>query len=134
MRNDEALLRTAIEKLRETEPEAAQVNAASRRVADRLGIDVAHYRDIEAIEGCGDVRQLLTAYRGGNLSEARRLVIHAHLRDCSACQHYYRGGSDSVVLDWSSPKAARGFSWRPRATRLGAAAGIRAAGHRVLLL
>ena len=44
MRHDEALLRTAIEKLRETEPDAAQVNAASRRVADRLGIDVADYR------------------------------------------------------------------------------------------
>ena len=41
MRHDEALLRTAIEKLRETEPDAAQVNAASRRVANRLGIDVA---------------------------------------------------------------------------------------------
>ena len=53
MRHDEALLRTAIEKLRETEPDAAQVNAASRRVADRLGIDLAHYPDIEAIESCG---------------------------------------------------------------------------------
>ena len=114
MRNDEALLRTAIEKLRETEPDAAQVNSASRRVADRLGIDLAHYPDIEAIESCGDVRQLLTAYRGGNLSDARRLVIHAHLRDCSACQHYYRGGSESAV-DWSSPKAALRFAWRPRA-------------------
>jgi hypothetical protein len=114
MRHDEALLRTAIEKLRETEPDAAQVSAASRRVADRLSIDLAHYPDIESIEGCGDVRQLLTAYRGGNLSDARRLVIQAHLRDCGTCQHYYRGGSESAVLDWSSPKAARGFAWRPR--------------------
>jgi FecR protein/Putative zinc-finger len=114
MRHDEALLRTAIEKLRQTEPEAAQVNAASQRVADRLEIDAASYPAIEAIGSCGDVRQLLTAYRGGNLSDARRLVIQAHLRDCGACQRYYRGGSESAVLDWSSPKAARGFAWRPR--------------------
>ena len=114
MRHDEALLRTAIEQLRETEPDSAQMNAASRRVADRLGIDVVHYTDIEAIESCGDVRRLLTAYRGGILSDGRRLVIQAHLRECGACQRYYRGGRESAVLDWSSPKAARGFAWRPR--------------------
>ncbi len=116
MRHDEALLRTAIEKLRETEPEAALVTAASRRVADRLGIDLSHYPDIEAIESCGDVRQLLTAYRRGILSDARRLVIQAHLRDCGACQRYDRSGSERAPLDWSSPKAARGFAWRPRPT------------------
>ena len=114
MRHDEAMLRAAIEELRETEPDAALVNAALRRVADRLGMDDIRYPDIEAIESCGDVRRLLTAYRSGVLSEARRLVIQAHLRDCSTCQRHYRGGSESAVLDWSSPKAARGFAWRPR--------------------
>jgi hypothetical protein len=114
MRHDETLLRTAIEKLRETEPDVTEVNAASRRVADRLGIDVAHYPDIEAIESCDDVRQLLTAYRGGSLSDARRLVIQAHLRDCWACHRYYRDSSETAVLDWSSPTVERRFAWRPR--------------------
>ena len=114
MRHDEALLRTAIEKLRAAEPETTQVNAASMRVAHRLGIDLAHYPVIEAIESCGDVRQLLTGYRGGILSDARKLVIQAHLSDCGACQRYYRRNAESAELDWSSPKAARGFAWRPR--------------------
>jgi hypothetical protein len=114
MRHDEALLRTAIEKLRESMPDAAQMNAASRRVADRLGIDLAHYPVIEAIDSCCDVRQLRTAYCGGILSDARKLVIQAHLGDCGACQRYYRGGAESTVVDWSSPKAAHGFAWRPR--------------------
>src|SRR5271163_3884125 len=99
MRHDEALLRTAIEQLRAKEPDATQVDTASRRVADRLGIDVTHYSSIEAIESCGDVRQLLTAYRDENLSNARSLVIQAHLRDCGACQRYYRGGSESAIVD-----------------------------------
>jgi hypothetical protein len=115
MRHDEALLRTAIEELRQTEPDAAQLNAASRSVAGRLGIDLADYSDIEAIEGCADVRHLLAAYRAGTLLNARRLVIQAHLRDCGACQRYYRTGSEGEALDWSALRAARGFAWRPRA-------------------
>ena len=60
------------------------------------------------------MQQLRTSYCGGNLSNARRLVIEAHLRDCGVCQGYYRGGSESAIVDWSSPKAAGGLVWRPR--------------------
>ena len=75
---------------------------------------VFHHPVIEAIEGCGDVRQLLTAYRGGDLSGARKLIVKAHLRDCSACRQAYRGGSESALLDWSSPRVVREVGWSLR--------------------
>jgi hypothetical protein len=113
MRQDEALLRTAIDTLRATEPDAAQLAASTKRVGDRLGLDVASHAVIDTIDHCDDARQLSMAYRAGTLSSARSLVIQAHLRDCGACQRYYRAGSGPSILDWSAPK--RSPVWRPGA-------------------
>ena len=113
-RHDEMRLRTAVQALQEDAPDAAQLDAAARRVAGRLGIDVMDDSAVDIIESCGDVQHLLASYRAGTLSGARRLLIEDHLRDCGACLRRFRGGSEAAVLDWSIPAAKDAFVWPRR--------------------
>ena len=116
MRHDEMLLKNAVQALRADEPNAAQVSASATRVAGRLGMDATSESvgslEMESIENCADIQRLLKPYRAGSLSNTRSLLIEAHLRDCGACLRHYR--SESAAVDWSTPKAARSFGWRPR--------------------
>jgi hypothetical protein len=114
MKRDETLLRTAVQALQADEPEAEQVAASARRVADRLGIDAVNESRVDAIASCDDVQHLFGSYRAGTLSHARSMLIEAHIRDCSACRRRFRGGSSAAVLDWSAPKVRRGIAWHPR--------------------
>jgi hypothetical protein len=115
MRHDEALLKTAIDELRATEPDAAQMAAAARRLGDHLGVDPLHFAAVEVIDSCADVRQLRASYRAGSLSHPRTLLIKAHLRDCGACHRYYTAGPETAALDWTAPRVARSSNWNPRA-------------------
>src|SRR5580692_1277741 len=114
MKQDEMLLRTAVRALQADEPDGAQVATSSRRVADRLGIDTFSESRVDAITSCDDVQHLFGSYRAGTLSQARSLLVEAHVRDCSACRRQFRGGSGATVLDWSAPKARRVDVWRPQ--------------------
>jgi hypothetical protein len=115
-RHDEMLLRTAVESLQSDEPDAAQITASARRVADRLGMDgvveLMSSPEMETIRNCDDVKRLMPSYQAGTLSKARSLLIKAHLRDCGVC---LRRSQSDAALDWSTPKATRAFVWRPRA-------------------
>ena len=119
MRHDsEVLLQNAIQALQANVPDAVQVDASARRVADQLGIEFqsgSMATDQRAIENCDDVQQLRTAYRAGALSDARSSLIKAHLRDCGTCHRYFQSEAKTAVVDWSTPEAARAFNWRPRA-------------------
>jgi FecR protein/Protein of unknown function (DUF3352)/Putative zinc-finger len=118
-RDNEMLLRTAVQALRADEPGAAQLSASARRVSDRLSIDASgNLRsdlEMETIGNCDDVQQLLASYRAGTLSNVRSLLIEAHLRDCGACLRKLRSGPGTAALDWSAPMATRAFVWRPQA-------------------
>ena len=114
MKHDEMLLKTAVQALKDAEPDGTQIAASARRVADRLGIDGVDDVAIHAIECCQDVQELFPSFRAGSLSKARSLLIEAHIRDCSACRRQFRSGSAAAVLDWSTPKATRVSVWRPR--------------------
>jgi len=117
---DEMRLRTAVQALQEDAPEAAQMAAAAKRVAGRLGIDAMDDSVIDIIENCGDVQHLLPSYRAGTLSGARRLLIEDHLRDCGVCLRRFRSGT--TVLDWSTPAAKEAFVWPSQAFGLAVAA------------
>jgi hypothetical protein len=119
---DELRLRTAVQALQGDTPSAAQLDAASRRVAGRLGIDVMEDSAVDIIESCSDVQHLLASYRAGTLSGARRLLIDDHLRDCGACLRRFRGGPEAAVLDWSAPAAKDTFVWPSQAFGLATAA------------
>jgi DNA-binding FrmR family transcriptional regulator len=121
-RHDEMRLRTAVQALQGDAPEATQLDAAAKRVAGRLGIEVMNDPRVDIIENCGDVQQLLAPYRAGALSSARRLLIEDHLRECGACLRRFRSGSGTAVLDWSSPEAKRTSVWPSQAFGLAMAA------------
>jgi ferric-dicitrate binding protein FerR (iron transport regulator) len=107
-------LRTAIQALQADEPEAEQVAVSARRLADKLGIDVVSESRVDAISSCSDVQGLFGSYRAGTLSQARSLLIEAHLRDCNDCGRRFSGRSGAAVLDWTAPKPRRVFAWRPQ--------------------
>ncbi|MGA9667661.1 MAG: FecR domain-containing protein, partial [Terracidiphilus sp.] len=109
-RDDELLLKTAIQAVQADEPNAAQVAASAERVAGHLDINF----DGSAIEGCGDVAHLLPSYRAGKLSNARSLLVEYHLRECSACRRRFRNASQPEIVNWSAPTPARAFVWQPR--------------------
>jgi FecR protein/Protein of unknown function (DUF3352) len=119
-RHDEMRLRTAVQALQGDTPDAAQIAAAAKRVAGRLGIDAMDDSVIDIIENCGDVQHLLASYRAGTLLSARRLLIEDHLRDCGACRRRFRSGT--AVLDWSTPAAKDAFVWPSQAFGLAMAA------------
>ena len=118
--HDELRLRTAVQALQGDAPDAAQLHAAAKRVAGRLGIDVMEDSAVDIIENCGDVQHLLASYRAGTLPSARRLLVEDHLRDCGACLRRFRSGT--TVLDWSIPAAKDAFVWRSQAFGLATAA------------
>jgi hypothetical protein len=103
-------------------PDAAQLDAAAKRVASRLGVDVMDDAMVDIIENCSDVQHLFASYRAGTLSVARRLLIEDHLRDCGACLRRFRSGT--AALDWSTPAAKDPFVWPSQAFGLAIAAGF----------
>jgi len=117
--SDELLLGTAIGAIQADEPDAAQIAASAKRVAGRLSLDAMgdslENLGIEAIANCEDVQMLLTSYKAGTLSSAKTLLIEAHLRDCGSCFRRAQSNSGAPAFDWSTPKSARAFVWRPRA-------------------
>jgi FecR protein/Protein of unknown function (DUF3352) len=117
---DEMRLRTAVQALQGDAPGGAQVAAAAKRVAGRLGIDAMDDSVIDIIANCGDVQHLLASYRAGTLLSARRLLIEDHLRDCGVCRRRFRSGT--AVLDWSTPAAKESFVWPSQAFGLAIAA------------
>jgi hypothetical protein len=117
---DEMRLRTAVQALQGDAPGGAQMAAAAKRVAGRLGIDAMDDSVIDIIENCGDVQHLLASYQAGTLLSARRLLIEDHLRDCGVCRRRFRSGTS--VLDWSTPAAKEAFVWPSQAFGLAMAA------------
>jgi ferric-dicitrate binding protein FerR (iron transport regulator) len=128
MKQDEMHLRNAVQALQADEPEAEQMAASARRVADKLGIDTMNESTVDAITSCDDVQHLFGSYRAGTLPQARALLMEAHLRDCSGCLRRFKGGS-GVVLDWSAPRPRRVIAWHPQtaAWALASAAALLAA-------
>src|SRR5580698_8686637 len=102
MRHDsESLLETAIHAIHSDVPDATQISASAKRVADCLGIDSTHSSAFSEIESCDDVQHLLGAYRAGTLSDTSALLIRVHLRDCGECHRSYSAGPEKRA--WIGP-------------------------------
>jgi hypothetical protein len=114
MKQDEMRFRTALHALQSDAPDAEGLANSARRVADRLGIDYAQQSSVEVISSCDDVQHLFGSHRAGTLSQARSLLVEAHVRDCSACRRRFNGGAGSGVLDWSAPTPRRLVAWHPQ--------------------
>ncbi len=101
--------------LRRDEPASEELQAAGarawKRVQATLG-DPAYAHAVEHIRGCEDVRALLPAYRTGNLTAARALLVDDHLRECISCRRHAHGEQDirESARSWKPALPAAGFS------------------------
>jgi hypothetical protein len=106
MKRSEALLNEAIKAVKADQPDNQSLSASAGRVSDRLEIAMKEDAVIESIQNCHDVQQLLPSYRQGSLSNARAMLVKAHLSDCGACLRSLREGAEAGAVDWSTPEPA----------------------------
>src|SRR5581483_6932364 len=105
----------AVAALRRDEPASEELQAAGarawKRVQATLG-DPAYAHAVEHIRSCEDVRALLPAYRTGNLTAARALLVDDHLRECVSCRRHAHGEQDirESARSWKPALPAGGFS------------------------
>jgi len=99
-RRKESTLDDAIASLRDDVPAPDMAEEAAAHVWERLApARLGLAPSSEAIAGCADVVALLPAYRRGELSAARALLIEDHLRDCVACRGaFLRPGQRHLAL------------------------------------
>lgn len=107
-----SLLKDATDALRADVPDAEKMNASMQQMANKLGIEVRE----DAVQSCEGMREMLNGYRAGTLTEARRLLVEAHLHECGTCLR--RLHEERAAVDWSAPPIAvstphnaRGWAW-----------------------
>ena len=129
---EEELLDKAIKAIQAAEPDTGEISASSTRMAHRLGVAMNEELMTGIIESCEDVQHMLHSYRAGTLSNARALLVKAHLRDCGQCTRAFQSSPQTAAVDWSTPSSVRASrSWRPQSLRLafGLALSILACGY-----
>jgi ferric-dicitrate binding protein FerR (iron transport regulator) len=124
-RDEKTLLDRATQALRADVPDAEAISAAAARTAQALEISVDREAFEGAIENCAGVQRLFVAYRAGNLTENRRLLVDAHLRDCGECLRLFTQGREGAALNWAAPAVKAAPRMRP--VRLGWAMAVAAA-------
>ncbi len=80
-----------ISEMRNEQIDSAVVNEAAERVWERLSQETAGQVGIakpasERIGNCADFQSLIPAFLGGNLSEARSLLLVDHTHECIPCR------------------------------------------------
>lgn len=73
-----------LDSIRSDEPSEQEVELASARVRQKLfGAGSA---DVARITGCDDYRALFPSYISKTISDARRMLVDDHIRECGACR------------------------------------------------
>jgi hypothetical protein len=105
-KEEKSILDRATHALQADVPNTEAITASAAKAAQRLGIQINHEVFSGAIQNCGDIRQLLDAYRAGTLPEARTLLVQAHLGECGLCLRHFREGGVETAVDWARPRVA----------------------------
>jgi ferric-dicitrate binding protein FerR (iron transport regulator) len=88
------LLEDACREIRSEQIPPGTTAEAASRVWGRIAAEaeagrrqrLAAEADVDAIHGCEDFQKLIPAYLQGQLSEARKLLLEDHSRECLACR------------------------------------------------
>jgi len=124
----DALLDETLERLRASEADDATVASAADRVRARLldAIDAQERErhDAAQIRSCEDWQKLIPSLLDGSLSDARRLLLQDHTRECVPCRRALREARSATA---TAPRAAARRSpvrpgWRRDWTWVAAAA------------
>ena len=84
---------------------------------------------VDRIEGCADFQSLIPAYLGGELSEARSLLLVDHTHECIPCRRALKQAREKVgniaapAVRRAKPRTAQ-YSLRPVVLRWGIAAAL----------
>lgn len=116
------------------------VNEASARVWKRLASESAALRmsadrsqdagaPVDRIEGCPDFQSLIPAYLGGQLSEARSLLLVDHTHECIPCRRALKNAREArvekaVPARRKQQRKTGTYSLRPVVLRWGIAAAL----------
>jgi hypothetical protein len=91
--------------------ESVEAGEAGVRVRAKLEAELSQAIEVARIErpassgleSCADFRLLLPAYRAGNLSEARRMLVEDHLHSCVACRRVFSPRNTVVPIAVKRP-------------------------------
>src|SRR6266480_5553924 len=136
MKNKELdnILDQVTDGIRAEQVDDATVSGATERVWARLSTETGalsvranHAQDAGApIEGCADFQSLMPAYLGGELSEARSLLLVDHTHECIPCRRALKQARQSrVAVAAPARRPARktfNYSLSPVVVRWGIAA------------
>ncbi len=118
--------------------ESVEVGEAGARVRAKLEAELSDTGAVARLDSCADFRALLPAYRAGNLSEARRMLVEDHLHSCVACRRVLSPRAAIVpistkrpmrLMPWAIAAAAvivAGYFARPALDKFLAPSGARA--------
>jgi hypothetical protein len=117
-------LEQAVIEIREEPVDPAVVEAAAARVWEKLRAASAGHQP--AIRNCADFQALIPAYRAGDLSGPRALLLADHLHQCVACRRIHEGRVRAMPAP--QPRPATGVRypvrWVAAAAVVVAAAGL----------
>ena len=113
----EDLFEEAVAAVRDERIDPETARAAVARVGRRLAAGsteagstaAPELGDEHRIRGCEGFRALLPAWRAGALTQAKRMLLEDHLRECVPCRRASRAVAREA--DRSAPRA--GARWRP---------------------
>jgi hypothetical protein len=114
-RDEKSLLDRAARALQSDVPDAEAINTSALRSAKKLGIEMNNEVFNVTIHNCDDVQRLLDSYRAGTLSEARALLVQAHLHECGLCLRRSREGRADAAVDWTAPQITSAPHRHPQA-------------------
>ena len=92
-----------LDSIRAEEPSADQIEQAAARV--RQSLFGSGSADITRITGCADYRSLFPAYINKSLSDARRMLVDDHIRECGGCRKAFdeARGVRAKVVPFAAP-------------------------------
>lgn len=103
----QAILDRAMRALRADVPAGEEISASAARSAQVLGVEMNREIFDGAIRNCEGVQRLFEPYRAGTLTEARKLLVEAHLSECGQCLRLFHEGRERAAVNWSAPEWTR---------------------------
>ncbi len=127
--NFDNILDKTTSEIRNEQIESSVVNQAADRVWARLAAETTELSGsvtpaAERIESCNDFQSLIPAYLGGDLSEARTLLLVDHTHECIPCRRAMKEARKQEVAPVKAAPATHRYTIQPVVMRWGIAAAL----------
>jgi len=106
----DAMLEKAAAEIRNEPIDPAAIENSAGRVWARIS-EVAEAPEGHRIRSCSDFQALMPAYRAGDLSPERKLLLEDHTHECVACRKAMDGRPQPAPLPVMRREAGPAFRW-----------------------